>query len=118
MSCDIAATTQAAIDTYGRTATLKRTILGTYDPVLGTEGNSVVINYLCKAVQVDPDKSSFASSYEIGDQVVDIAAASIDVIPDITTDILMFGLNEWRIMGVDTKYIGETKIRHRMHLKQ
>ena len=118
MSCDIAAATESAIDTYGRTATLKRTVPGVYDPVTGTEGAAVVTTYSCKAVQIDPDKEQFASSYEIGDQMVDIAASAISVVPDVSTDVLLFGSDEWRIMEADTHYVGDTQIKHRLHLKQ
>jgi hypothetical protein len=118
MSCDIASATQSAIDTYGRTATLKRTVPGTYDPEAGTEGDDVVTTYPCKAVQINPDKEKFADSYEIGDQMVDISASVISVVPDISTDVLLFGTDEWRIMEVDTNYVGDTQIKHRLHLKQ
>ena len=118
MSCDIAAATQSAIDTYGRTVTLKRTVPGVYDPVLGTEGTATVTTYSCKAVQINPDKEQFASSYEIGDQLVDVSASVLSVVPDISTDVLLFGTDEWRIMEVDTNYLGDTQIKHRLHLKQ
>ena len=117
MSCDIATTVQNAIDTYGRTARLKRTIPGAYDPVTGTEGAEVVIYYAVKALQVNPDKSQFADSYEVGDQIVDLSAA-LQTDPDITTDILMFGTDEWRILGLDTHYVADTQVKHTLHLKQ
>lgn len=118
MSCDIAASTQSAIDAYGRTATLKRTAPAAYDPETGNEGPTTVTTYDCKAVQLNPDKEKFAGSYEIGDQMVDISASAISVVPDISTDVLLFGADEWRIMEVDTHYVGDTQIKHRLHLKQ
>ena len=103
----------------GQSATLRRTVKGTYDPVAGTEGASTVTDHSISVKDIKLEKTNFNPELiETGDRLVGVPAGSLSITPDIETDTIVIGSEVWFIVQYQTKRIGETTLSYVFHMKR
>ena len=103
----------------GQAATLRRTVKGAYDPVLGTEGASTVTDYSVTVKDIKLEMAGVNPTFiEMGDRFVGVPAQGLSITPDIETDTLVIDGETWTVKSIKTKRLGETVISYQFHVKR
>jgi len=115
----VAQTGQCLGNRIGAPATLRRTVKGAYDPVLGTQAANTVSDYSVTIKDIKLQKTDFNPSLiESGDRVLGVPAQGLMITPDIETDTIIIDSEVWFVKGIKTKRIGPTIISYVFHVKQ
>jgi hypothetical protein len=100
------ATAERMIDKFGKAMTLRREVVGTYDPSTGAAA-VVPTDYAVVGVVTQPSVAMLSAGLaQGGDLVVMLAAQATDVVPQ-AGDVLVMNLESWQVMSVRSMFSGE-----------
>lgn len=115
---EMAQLTREQIDEYGRLAIIRRTTGNTYDPSTDTNSDGAVTEASVKMLFTDYREREIDGTIIIrGDKKVLIADAAVNT-PPKHNDIIIDGLNEYKVIDLDTIQPGDTPLIYKLQVRK